>query len=294
MPEDRFLRAEDLDEALADLESGEATQTNPEEKHIIKKSGLVFLLALAVITFITIYFWPEDVRAPSGDVADSKEPETRTQLNKGLIVHLPFDGDAEDVSGYENNGQPNQVTLTSDRSGNKNAAFAFSGNDSYVVIPENGLLNLASEFTISFWFTVEGGSPRGWMHLIAKHRASPGAAGDGFGISIPEAANPNGNLSFIFGQSILRPSVSFHPFDPNKWHHVAIVGNEDQISAYLNNNLIGTTAFNGIIPPNTEPITIGGQNRSFDERNHIGKIDDVRIYRRALSKGEVRTLFLGP
>ena len=47
--------------------------------------------------------------------------------SNGLVGWWPFNGNANDESGNRNNGTVNGATLTSDRSGNANMAYYFSG-----------------------------------------------------------------------------------------------------------------------------------------------------------------------
>ena len=54
-------------------------------------------------------------------------------VTEGLIAYYPFDGDANDYSGNENNATNYGATLTTDRFGNANAAYNFNGIDNYLV-----------------------------------------------------------------------------------------------------------------------------------------------------------------
>ena len=47
--------------------------------------------------------------------------------NRGLLVHYPFDGNANDESGNNNNGSVTGATLIPDRHGNTNKAYSFDG-----------------------------------------------------------------------------------------------------------------------------------------------------------------------
>ena len=49
---------------------------------------------------------------------------------EGLIAHYPFNGNANDESGYGNDGTVNGATLTEDRFGKSNSAYIFNGTSS--------------------------------------------------------------------------------------------------------------------------------------------------------------------
>lgn len=49
-------------------------------------------------------------------------------LSDGLVVYYPLDGNADDASGYVNNGTTDGVRSVSDRNGNENSALAFDGD----------------------------------------------------------------------------------------------------------------------------------------------------------------------
>ena len=70
--------------------------------------------------------------------------------SNGLAGWWPFSGNANDVSGYGNNGTVNGATLTTDRFGNPNAAYSFDGINDYIRCTSTGVAGSGSR-TISFW-----------------------------------------------------------------------------------------------------------------------------------------------
>src|SRR5580765_3803529 len=51
----------------------------------------------------------------------------QVNLNQGLVAYYPFNGNANDQSGNNNNPIFNNATLTADRFGNSNSAYSFNG-----------------------------------------------------------------------------------------------------------------------------------------------------------------------
>lgn len=150
----------------------------------------------------------------------------------------------------------------------------FDGN-SYVSVPHNDTLNLSSNLTIECWFTVEGASINDWIGIVCKLDASSVSySGYFFGLG-QNSTYPNHLVFYIYpsGQHINCP------FSPtlNQWYNLAVTYNGSVMRMFLDGNLIQETAATGVIASNTFPLTIGGQNGNFWNRNLNGKIDEVRI-----------------
>ena len=73
----------------------------------------------------------------------------------------------------------------------------------------------------------------------------------------------------------------------NTWTHLAVTFDGSNLTQYVNGALVTTTAFAGAIPASTGVLRIGG-NSVWSEW-FSGVIDEVRIYNRALSVGEIQT-----
>jgi hypothetical protein len=71
--------------------------------------------------------------------------------DEGLTGYWLFNGDAIDSSGNGFNGTVNGATLTTDRFGNSNSAYNFSGPSQYISTPHPGITGV-NDRTISLWF----------------------------------------------------------------------------------------------------------------------------------------------
>ena len=63
-------------------------------------------------------------------------------INDGLVAYYPFNGNANDTSGYENNGTVFGATLTFDRNNNLNSAYSFDGDNDYIQVSDSNSLYL--------------------------------------------------------------------------------------------------------------------------------------------------------
>ncbi len=68
----------------------------------------------------------------------------QVNLSQGLVMHLPLDGNANDVSGNGNNGTVYGAVPTTDASGTPNAAYLFDGVNDRIEIPPIPNVNFAS------------------------------------------------------------------------------------------------------------------------------------------------------
>ena len=73
----------------------------------------------------------------------------------------------------------------------------------------------------------------------------------------------------------------------NEWSHVVVVWNTDGPYLYVNGVLKNNIASTGTVAPNGV-INIGAENTA---RQFLGKIDEVRVYNRALTADEIKQLY---
>jgi hypothetical protein len=84
----------------------------------------------------------------------------------------------------------------------------------------------------------------------------------------------------------------------NTWVHVAGTYDGTALRIYVNGALNATKAVTGTTCANAEPLEIGAKNRTTPpattEAYMDGRIDDVRVYDRALSAAEIKTVRTTP
>ena len=81
---------------------------------------------------------------------------TFSQLpTNGLVGNWPFNGNANDASGYGNNGTVFGATLTTDRFGNTNSAYSFDGINDFITVADNASLK-PTKVSISAWVKLNG------------------------------------------------------------------------------------------------------------------------------------------
>jgi hypothetical protein len=202
-------------------------------------------------------------------------------LNDGLMAYYPFNGNAQDRSGNSHNGIIYGAILTEDRFHNPEHAFLFTGNNSYIDLDYNFDYPLR---TINLWFYANT------IDQIERH--------------LYISDNPQLLFGFtqikireIDGEKAIRSSAGIpggiaeakYEVSEKRWYMITLVVDENSTKHYLNGDLIGEFPNDIISSYNGSESALLGTSRVYD-RFFNGKIDDVRIYSRALSESEIHLL----
>jgi hypothetical protein len=91
--------------------------------------------------------------------------ELPSAIQNGLIAFYPFCGNANDVSGNGFNGTVNGATLTTNRFGTANSAYAFNGTNGHITVNGNERF-VSPRMTISAWVLFNQMSPQGLQYLV--------------------------------------------------------------------------------------------------------------------------------
>jgi hypothetical protein len=221
-----------------------------------------------------------------------------------LIAYYPFDGDARDVTGNGYDGTVNGATLTTDRFGNPSSAYGFDGTDDYIdVTALESALEMQQEGSISLWFKVDDLS-EGRALFYFSHDEPESI----FGTRTFLLMIADGKLRAMIRDSAINGSYPFFAWDvrgstvvtEGEWHHVVITHDGTAPTLYLDNTEeslsyekdYDRTTWLADIDPRLNEAGIGRYSYSgYDPLNYFdGKIDDVRVFGRALSIDEVEAL----
>jgi prepilin-type N-terminal cleavage/methylation domain-containing protein len=193
---------------------------------------------------------------------------------RGLAGYWSMDGNYLDSSGNNNNGAPfGGVTFSS---GKLNQAGSFDGVDDYIKTSSGPSLNIAKEITLSAWInttTLSG-------HDIILSRGNPYISRNGddafFRIHI------NGTGRSLRGTTRLKT---------NTWYYIVATFDGTLLKIYLDGELENSVSFPGPITCCTNNPYDIGRNRNNNNYAFPGVIDEVRVYNRALSGLEVKSIY---
>ncbi|UCD37282.1 MAG: VCBS repeat-containing protein [Fidelibacterota bacterium] len=198
-----------------------------------------------------------------------------------LVAYYPFNGDAEDESGNAHDGTIHGAALTEDRFGNANSAYSFDGVDDYINVAASDALKITDEITVTAWISFTGG---GQNPRIVSFGPLP-RNGYELMTETSQAARP---VRFEFGGRIV---ISKKQLPENTLFFVAATADAVESQLYINSILDTTqTGTTGDFDYST-PFLIGQTGTSSLDA-WGGTIDDIRIYRRALSAEEIQELYL--
>jgi hypothetical protein len=198
----------------------------------------------------------------------------------GLVAAYSFNeangAVAIDTSGRGNNGVIAGATRTA--AGFSGNALSFDGLNDWVTVPDAASLQLTTAMTIEAW--IAPSDLNGWQSVVLKEGGSALA----YGLYASDtAARPAAYVRI--GQTDTG-AASTSPLPLNTWTHLAATFDGGRLKLYINGELIKSKDVAGTLSAGSGPLRIGG-NAIWGEF-FTGLIDEVRIYKRALSKAEIQ------
>ena len=146
-------------------------------------------------------------------------------------------------------------------------ALSFDGVNDYVQIADANDLDVTNNYTLECWFKADGfGGLRG---LIGKYHTS---GANGYVLRLNGA-------NFDFDQM----TTSGLNLQTGRWYHVAAVNSNGTRTLYLNGiaQTLGGTPLT--VQANTNPVCLGADYLVENNRFFAGMLDEVRIWKQALS-----------
>ncbi|HVU56200.1 MAG TPA: LamG domain-containing protein [Puia sp.] len=232
----------------------------------------------------------------------SEPPPTPTDsvdLKSGLLLYLPFNGNFADSSGNNNPTVSLGATLSTDPNGNASSAMAGTGNGERVVVTNNGSIKFDSTFTVSV--NVLTYSTVGQVFVDMTNKLNAEGVSFGVGIGTPGLTTVDFTVSDQRSSctSVVSPNNSVTdtsnltlPYAT--WHNLIAVFDRGTMSFYSNGTLISTKqSISRVVPvcPGSQVIVGGWWDG--DPKSINGKIDEVRLYNRALNAREIAKMSEG-
>ena len=197
----------------------------------------------------------------------------------GLVAAYGFNEGAGtavvDASGNGNTGVISGATWTA--AGRYGGALVFNGTSAVVTVPSAASLQLTTGMTLEAW-VYPTAAPTGWRAVVAKNVDR---------YYLMAASSPNnrpaaGGTWTAGNQNTAGPAV----LAVNTWTHLAATFDGAMVRLYVNGGLVASQAQTTALVPTAGTLQIGGD--SYPGEFFAGRIDEVRIYNRALRRRRSR------
>ncbi len=217
-------------------------------------------------------------------------------IEENLLLHYPFNGNAQDISGNEYHAVENEVIYVDDRNGNAESAIYFNGVDSYIDFPNISELKPDLPVTISFWIKYEDLNYTNTELFNTSFRDDRST-----GVYFNTEINTNrlainyGDGSNGYNPTTRRTYVTNYVAPLDVWINViAIVQSQNNMKIIVDcedyfGNYSGT---GGPLVYSTTPGSLGRRDRDLGvPANYFkGSVDDFRYWDRALNSVEILSI----
>jgi hypothetical protein len=176
--------------------------------------------------------------------------------------------------------------------GRVGGAIDSNSTGDYVRIPDSD--SLTPSKTIALWVYIREGTAGIYKYADCPDQTGKGSPGNSraYAFSVSSAG---AGLLVCQTRDAMDSIISIGTISLNEWHHIAATFNNGQAVIYIDGQLNNTKTLSVTsIMNDAQPLTIGGYweycTPSFYDRLN-GRIDDVRIYNRALTPTEITLLY---
>jgi hypothetical protein len=182
-----------------------------------------------------------------------------------------------DSSAFGNNGTIANATRTN--AGKNGSALSFNGTNATVAVLDSPSLDLTTGVTLEAWVSPAATMGTTWRTAVMKERAG----GLTYGLYVNSSTNrPSGHIDT--GSEVDTRGTA--AVAANVWTHLAMTWDGGTLRMFVNGVQTSSRTIIGTLQVSTNNLTLGG-NAVWGEYLN-GKLDDVRVYNRALTLTEIQ------
>ncbi|OGV44485.1 MAG: hypothetical protein A2X46_01480 [Lentisphaerae bacterium GWF2_57_35] len=215
-------------------------------------------------------------------------------LNDGLVLNYSFSGNFNDSSGQGNNAQSHgSVVFTSDNDNRANSAAYFAGYGSYLDAGSAASINLVGPMSISAWINPDdiGGYGSRCRTIAGKWYDLGNSPLRQYALGYVLGGHPFFDTGA--GGSFNELIVTNVTLQTGRWTHMTGVYNGTNLIVYVDGLECGraTTVMSTV--SQAVNLTMGAAVAGdYGAASYQGKMDELRIYNRALSAQEISSLYV--
>ncbi|MBI4583047.1 MAG: LamG domain-containing protein [Planctomycetes bacterium] len=203
----------------------------------------------------------------------------RQSQNPSLVAAYSFDeGTGTSVSDASSNGNGGSISGAAwTNLGKFGNALLFDGINDVVVVNDSNSLDLSAAMTLEAW-VYPTAALSGWKCVLQKEVDTYFLHANSHTNKPAAGITTGGSVRYIMVGSAL---------PANAWSHLAATYDGSRLRLYVNGVEKGSAAQAGGINPSSTPLRLGGN--TYGDEFFPGRIDEVRIYNRALTAAEIQT-----
>lgn len=219
-------------------------------------------------------------------------------VSQGLVAYYPFNGNTKDESGNNLHARNYGATPTNDRFGNPNSAFEFDANDDFMNCGKLGN-DFIDGMAISLWIKLDDYTFRSSCTCKAEcaqffiSRDENHVHGHfHLGLLHGKDANYLATVNSVFksGKSVTSKSRVSMP--NTEWTHLVLNYDKNSISIFVNGINENSIFYSENVANCDGDILIGKHFHKNCPYYTNGKIDDIGIWNRPLTKCEIENLYV--
>jgi YD repeat-containing protein len=225
----------------------------------------------------------DEVQIYNYALSDSEIQDLYTASDSGLVASYPFsEGSGSTTADASGNGYDgtllNGVSWTTD--GKVGNALSFDGVDDVVEVTDASDLRLRTTQTIAGWVNLSQ-LPAGWVRLIGK--------GTGTSRNYGVWLSPSGEILYQIVSSSEEWGNLFSTtqLSAGSWYHIAATYDGTAMRLYINGQEDVSVAYTSVPVVSADPLTFGYTD---GYPYFPGRLDEVKLYARALSASENQNL----
>src|SRR4029079_8294341 len=220
--------------------------------------------------------------SPSAEANASFNQATTNPVSSDLVAYWKFD-EGSGTTANDSSGNGNTGTLVNGpqwAAGITGKAVYFDGIDDNIGVADSNSLDLTGPYTLSAWVNPTA-TFTDFRSILVKnynyylYASVAGYCGDG---------SPLGGFSGTTNITVCQPP----PLPVNTWTHLSLTYDGSTLTLYRNGGAVPSPAASETLPPTTGTLQIGASQYG---ENFQGRIDEVQIYRRALTATDIKALY---